>query len=619
MEQVFRERTSDAPERCIDSEREPLAADNDRRAGLRSRLSGVIAHRRWVAAVALCASLVALPTLRAGMILDDYVIGAFVLDHLNGQPSTRAWWNMFDSYGRTDSADVPNRIASGALYWWSPPMLKLAFLRPLATASHCVDYLLWPQQPWLMHLHNIAWYACLAALAAYLYRKLLAPFVAALAAVLYALDEAHVQGVSWIASRNTVMTAALVLLTLAAWVHSHEHAHARGARWLAAFALLAAHASSEGAYAVWPYLIGFALLREPTERLKRLWPLAAVSCCWFVLARVLGYGTRGGELYVDPRTAPWLFVQMAVQRFPDLLRAQFALPQPLERELVGQAQAVVIALSCALIVALALLVLPILRRDPVARMFALGFFGSAILACAASVDPRMLLLVGLGAHALVAQVIWVYLREWRGRSLRRILCATVAALLLMLHGPVALALSPYASEVMPAMDTRARKLALSLFESSIGSEHVMVLNAPDLMYTSFAAVYLTVLTGRTRSAYVLGSSPERVQLSRPAVDTLVLEAPRGYLHWFSAVDAHDAEAAFTVGQVIQTRLWRTTIERITADGRPVRVRFELLDAEDSSEAWVFWNPARDAYERTGLPPVGSTIWLPGLHPLTAAN
>lgn len=107
--------------------------------------------------------------------------------------------------------------------WLGTTNLQMAFLRPLATLSQYVDYLLWPTHPALMHLHNILLYMGIVTVAAHLYRRLLpGPWCAGLATLLYAIDDAHALGVAWIASRNTLLTALFCLLCLALYVRSRE-------------------------------------------------------------------------------------------------------------------------------------------------------------------------------------------------------------------------------------------------------------------------------------------------------------------------------------------------------------------------------------------------------------
>ena len=56
-------------------------------------------------------------------------------------------------------------------------------------AAKFVTYALWPQSPWLMHAHSLAWYGVLVGVAAWVYRRVLAgrgsAWIPGLAALLY--------------------------------------------------------------------------------------------------------------------------------------------------------------------------------------------------------------------------------------------------------------------------------------------------------------------------------------------------------------------------------------------------------------------------------------------------
>jgi hypothetical protein len=181
------------------------------------------------------------PSLQLGLFGDDFAHRRFVLDHLQGAPSSVVWWNMFD--WRVADRDLldPGSLF-GRLPWWADEDFSFALLRPLSTVSHYLDYVLWPHSPWLMHLHNIALSCLLIAIAAHLYRRLFGSGIAAwIAVAAFAIDDAHAISTAWIASRNTLLTAIAVLLTLTFhWRWTREHKLWQGIG--AALALVAAHA-----------------------------------------------------------------------------------------------------------------------------------------------------------------------------------------------------------------------------------------------------------------------------------------------------------------------------------------------------------------------------------------
>jgi len=110
----------------------------------------------------------------------------------------------------------------GLLPWWSDLEIKGAFWRPLSSATHWLDYLLWPEWPALMHAQSVAWYALLAAAVGVLYGGSWGDGGRGLAAVLYVIDDAHGMPVGFLSNRNAILAALLGVLALLAhmrWRH----------------------------------------------------------------------------------------------------------------------------------------------------------------------------------------------------------------------------------------------------------------------------------------------------------------------------------------------------------------------------------------------------------------
>jgi hypothetical protein len=499
--------------------------------------------------------------------------------------------------------------------WWTPPTAKFAFLRPLATASHYLDFLLWPSQPWLMHLQNTLWFALATFLAARLYFRMLPPIAAILAACMYAVDEAHVHGASWIAGRNTLMTAVFVLLTLLAWNRARR-SDGQGFVMLAAACLLCAHACSEGSYMAWPYLVGYELAYPAPRttlaaRVKKLLPLLAATLAWLSCSSLAGFGVRGSDFYIDLRSSPRLFAEFALQRFPQLLREQLLLPQLHSELLPHNLQALSIGTAYTLLAMLGLLSFGLLRRSRSARMFGLGLFGSTLLACSADAGPRIFFITSIGAHAVLAELLYACVREARRPSLGQSLFVATAVLLGSIHLPLALAAQPRAAQFIPSVEARVRKHALDMQTLSGAHARVVVLNAPHPLEVGFAALYLGAYTQNQHTAQVLGASIGPVRLSRPSERSLLLEPVAGYLEGLQGKTLDEADLAFQKGRVISTQLWRVTLEEITPEGRPARVRFDFAALDATQTAWATWNPEHDRFESARLPEVGGSLWLPG--------
>ena len=85
------------------------------------------------------------------------------------------------------------RLMDLGLYpWWTYPGLKAEFLQALTVLTHRLDYALWPDSPVLMHAHSLLWLGAAVAATAAFYRRMLgATWVAGVAALLFAVDDAR--------------------------------------------------------------------------------------------------------------------------------------------------------------------------------------------------------------------------------------------------------------------------------------------------------------------------------------------------------------------------------------------------------------------------------------------
>ncbi|HKU39356.1 MAG TPA: hypothetical protein VJR89_14460, partial [Polyangiales bacterium] len=362
-----------------------------------------------------------MPSLDVGWVADDYIHRSFIQDHLQTRNAKAPWWNVFDT-----RASVFEQVAVGGLPWWTSPNLKVALFRPLATLSHYVDYLLWPNHPAWMHLHNVVLYVLIVLVATELYFRLFGAQqrTALLAALLYAADDAHALGTAWIASRNTLLTTLFALGCFSLYVRGRVTG-SRAARQLAPFSLLLAHANSEGAIAIWAYLLAWSALLDPAPplaRLRALAPLMLVSVAWLSLTALLGYGVSGSGAYLDPRTDPLGYLAALPHRLASLLLSQFGVAEEPRLDWpagLRHVHDVLVYMGLALgVLALA----RVWRKQPLALFFAAGCFGALLPICAVGPASRLLFISSFGAHAAIAMLLaavpWSRAQRLRTRAAR---------------------------------------------------------------------------------------------------------------------------------------------------------------------------------------------------------
>ena len=367
---------------------------------------------RWLpAALAVLAAVLSSPAYFADYQVDDWVHQA----RLRGDPilpnQTHAILELF-TFMDGSQAHHEYTVSAGSVPWYTPSDMLANFLRPVSAATHWLDDAVARGVPLVAHVHNLLWYVVVVVLATWLFRSVYrdrassAGIVAGLAAVAYAIDDAHGLPVAWIANRNGIITCAFGLAILLL----HRRAVSRGAWPVAAVALLPVGLlAGEATLAVLAYLLAHALFLEggPLRgRLLRLAPYCAVVAVWRAVYSHLGYGARGSGLYLDPGREPLAFLAGVVQRLPLLLADQwFGAPSLPVNFFPPWLQAITVIVLAGLLVALGWIVWGRLRGWATARFWATGMLLAAVPVCATFPANRLLWFVGLGGAGLLAEFV----------------------------------------------------------------------------------------------------------------------------------------------------------------------------------------------------------------------
>ena len=165
--------------------------------------------------------------------------------------------------------------------------IRGVFWRPLASATHWLDYVLWPTHPASMHLHSVAWYGLTVLMVALLYREITGVTVAAgLAALLFAIDDAHAMPVAFLSNRSDLPSLVFAAACLIAH-HRWRQANSRSAALIAPVPLLASLLSKEAGVSTLAYLFGYSLFidRSPARRrFLGLSPYLIVVAGWRIAA-----------------------------------------------------------------------------------------------------------------------------------------------------------------------------------------------------------------------------------------------------------------------------------------------------------------------------------------------
>lgn len=377
------------------------------------RLGRVFAHPRLGLWLALCAVLLSSTALFLGFFADDW-IGRYVYSELPG--AERLFRNYSGGYGIAtgDPAENHWQMEEGWAPWWHYDRLRFALYRPIGVFFHRIDFELWPNNAFLMHAQNLLWLAALVVAMTWMYRGVLGALVGGVAAAMFAFDETHGFTVGHICNRHALIGALIGALSLGFHLRSRRGGPRRDAL-LGPLMYALGLFSSESTIAVVGYVVAYALLAEQgTWRRRALGvaPYLLITVVWRVLYTRAGYGAAGSGVYIDMGREPLNFLRAFLERGPILWLGQLLWP-PADIYALLPTDAARLMLGWALLVLVASLwaLMPLLRRDPVARFWLLGTVGSMVPAAATSPHNRLLIFTSFGALALFAQLFALYATE----------------------------------------------------------------------------------------------------------------------------------------------------------------------------------------------------------------
>lgn len=592
--------------------------ERDARARLLARARSLLAHDRAPLLIIITAILLTSTSLALGLTADDYIHLASTRHTVPGLE--RAPWDLFAFVRGEDS--IRSLMDQGAFPWWSDLTTRIAFLRPLSSISHWIDYTLWPTRHALIHLHSLAWFALFLLATARVYRLLSpAPWVAWLSLLFYALDDARAPLVGWIATRNQLIALTPAFLALA--VHHRARSEGHRASGLLAPVLLAIGLSAgESAVQVVGYLAAHVLFLERGSLLSKLRsfaPYLVVILLWRIPYALLGYGAHGSGLYFDPGHEPLAFLGALWTRLPILLLAQFALPfsdiWDAAPVFAPGSEPFILAFAFIVLGVIVWLLRPLLRRDPVVRFWALGALIAAIPVCAGPLDDRLLAGTGLGCAALVARLVASVVEHPRSQR-----TGYLVAALALFHGVIAPLFLPVRTLAVDSFERMMVRADRSIPSTPELSEQTLVaINPPVDLFSMYWPFYREA-HGLTRPAhfYWLATGVTEIAIERVDAQTLRVRPKLGFLSNSSQWMLRSLSNPLAVGEKIELKEATIVVTSLTKDQRPqeIDVHFKA-PLESPTLRFVQWG--RRNYVPFVPPAVGQSVIVPGVDMIAALH
>lgn len=398
--------------------------------------------------ILLATFILCLPALLTGLMGDDYLHYALLTADLPiAKPDDLSLFGLF-SFINGDPERNRLLMDYSLIPWWTYAELKYAFWRPLSEVTHWLDHRIWPESPWIMHLHNILWYLIAVLLLSQLYKHYAeSTGVALLALFLYALDSSHGFTVSWISNRNALLALTFGLSTLLFHTRWREQGEISNLI-LALISMSLALFSAELGISVFGYLGAYALFMDRKGVVKGVFstlPYFTVIIIWWITYKEAGFGAAHADAYyVDPASQPLTFLSKVLERLPVLLASQWGIiPSDLYTLSGVTSTPYVVICTLFLIIILIPVLMPQLRQRT-SLFWLAGMLFSILPALAASPYDRLLLFPGVGAAPLLANFLYqVKVRNYRpDGAIMKYYTMTIFGVLVMIHVILAPALMP---------------------------------------------------------------------------------------------------------------------------------------------------------------------------------
>jgi hypothetical protein len=540
------------------------------------------------------------PTLFIGLNLDDYLHRYCGLQMKGAEEICPSFLSLFTILPG-DPRLTHRLVEDGFAPWWTNEHVLVSFMRPVTTLTHRLDYLLFPDSPWLMHLHSMLWLGGAVYVATRLYRSVMGVgMMSAATAFAFAVDHVHGMPVGWIANRNALVGAFFGTAALAAYVEGRKRRSDAYAL-IGVPCLILGLLGGEIALGVWAYFLAHALILDEARvasRVRALTPYLLATVGWRLAYKALGFGAVGSSLYIDPAQEPLVFLR-ALSRLPLLLLGTYGFPPSEAAFFVSDRLAVLAVLgSLAFVVYFAVAAWALVRFDRNARFWTLGSLLALIPACTAIPNNRLLYFASLGAMGLLAGLIEAF--RLKKPELPGGAWGAVARLFTFMSGGLHAFISPFLLPLAALNIFVTRSITDEAVPSAIAElsdpprQELIIVTAPEYYSGTFPRLMLR-LEGRPepKRQRLLSVGPVAIEARRLDEHRLELRYENGLLAPVLTRMYRGAKDPMAPGDRVTLEGLTIDVTEVTSDGRPLVAEFTFEKPLSSSDLrWVVWRKDR---------------------------
>ncbi len=577
-----------------------------------NRLPTLLNHPNIPVVVILIAMALVSPSLFSGLVADDYVHYAL----FNGGDiiKQRANASFFDLYSFVDgNAERNQQLMDYSLIpWWTVEHLKYNFWRPISELFHFIDYVIFKEHLWAMHLQSMAWFcACLFLLLQFYQKLQISRSFAVIALALFAWDSTHGVTIAWIANRNALIAAFFTLLVLQQHINFSEQGKAKHLI-LAIVFLVFCLLSAETGIAVGAYLFAYAIFldkRGATRGFSLLLPYAVVVAIWWFLYKYYGYGASGSiRYYIDPVEDPTEFIIALFKRIPLFFGSQFGI-LPSESRAFGENLNTIATLLGFIIIIWVFLLARFSNHKKQVAFLLTGTFLAMFPITASLPQDRNLLLVGIGGSGLAGLFILdLWSQRHSAANLSKHFFTVSVGLLVLMH----LILSPLLLAVMsmsPAIISNGALKSLNTLNINSDNSKLIIINGPVENISYLGPMLLYANQPNPAKIWNFSSNQSTTLVKRVADNQLRIRQHGGFLQQADQVFRHVPSDPMKLGQQIQLTGADISVTELLDDGRPAEITVTFAQNLSKPEYnMVYWH--KNAYHSFSLAN-GESIEVPG--------
>jgi len=375
-----------------------------------------------------------------------------------------------------------------------------------------------------------------------------------------------------------------------------------------------------------------------SKRIIKLIPAILIIVAWRIVYNLLGYGFYGGDIYADPIRDPLSFLHAVFEKTPIIFADLWGLL--LADIYLAFSHAIrikIVWITTGFSIFVLIMVLPLLRKNQLARFWFLGMTGSMMVSCAA-LFSRTFLFAGIGAFGLITLFMNDVINKagWLLKSKFWLIPAKTFCIFLLLAHILLNIAARFTSPAMYGIVINSLNTAMVVdWRPEFEDKDIILVNCPMVLAGMMSPYYGSYHKQPfPRSMHMLSIGIEGAEVIRVDEKRLLLKAPSGNLIRFEREDdlhlAHILNVVNSMvrgkqfpmqpGQLVTTGKFTSEVVAVDDSKMPKEVLFTFNEVLEESELYFLWFNWHDGqYHKFQIPQIGQSAPIPAIPQVSLAD